>query len=87
MTALGALLMGVSSSVVALLVGRYLCLSLPSSNYILIYMGRGLVGIGAGLGICVGPIYLSEIAPSKIRGSVGMFIYFLFPCPSGIPIL
>ncbi|KIM87653.1 hypothetical protein PILCRDRAFT_815229 [Piloderma croceum F 1598] len=54
MTALGALLMGVSSSVVALL------------------LGRGLVGIGAGLGICVGPIYLSEIAPSKIRGSVGV---------------
>lgn len=39
--------------------------------YIEIYTDRGLVGIGAGLGICVGPIYLSEIAPSKIRGSVG----------------
>jgi MFS family permease len=53
MTAIGTLLMTVSSSVVSLLVGR------------------GLVGIGAGLGICVGPIYLSEIAPAKIKGSVG----------------
>jgi SP family facilitated glucose transporter-like MFS transporter 3 len=85
MTALGALLMGVSSSVVALLLGRCLYLSLVPSNYTLKYMGRGLVGIGAGLGICVGPIYLSEIAPSKIRASVGTSIYFLFPCPSGTP--
>jgi len=54
MTALGALSMAVSSSVVALLVGR------------------GLVGIGAGIGICVGPIYLSEIAPPKIKGSIGV---------------
>ncbi|KZP29903.1 hypothetical protein FIBSPDRAFT_161280 [Athelia psychrophila] len=54
MTALGALLMAIASSVSALLIGR------------------GLVGVGAGLEICIniGPIYLSEIAPSKIRGSV-----------------
>lgn len=33
--------------------------------------GRFTTGLAAGLGICVVPIYLSEIAPPKIKGSVG----------------
>jgi sugar porter (SP) family MFS transporter len=43
-----------------------------SSSIIALLVGRTLVGVGAGLGICVGPIYLAEIAPFKIRGSVGV---------------
>ncbi|THV08061.1 general substrate transporter [Dendrothele bispora CBS 962.96] len=35
--------------------------------------GRFLVGIGSGLGICLGPIYIAEIAPKEISGSVGVF--------------
>lgn len=35
-----------------------------------------LVGIGAGFGLCVGPIFLSEIAPSKIQGAVGVLTQF-----------
>ncbi|KAH7906478.1 general substrate transporter [Hygrophoropsis aurantiaca] len=35
-------------------------------------VGRFLVGAGAGLGICISPIYLSEIAPSKIKGNIGV---------------
>ncbi|KAI0085424.1 general substrate transporter [Irpex rosettiformis] len=38
--------------------------------------GRLLVGIGAGFGLCVGPIYLSEIAPTKIQGAVGVLTQF-----------
>ncbi|KAF4578645.1 hypothetical protein EYR36_000452 [Pleurotus pulmonarius] len=34
--------------------------------------GRLLVGIGSGIGLCVGPIYLSEIAPPSISGSIGV---------------
>lgn len=29
--------------------------------------------MAAGVGICVGPIYLSEIAPPEIKGSLGNF--------------
>jgi MFS family permease len=29
------------------------------------------IGIGSGVGLCVGPIYLSEIAPPRIGGNVG----------------
>ncbi|KAF8436896.1 general substrate transporter [Boletus edulis BED1] len=35
-------------------------------------LGRFLVGVAAGIGICVGPIYLSEIAPPQIKGSLGV---------------
>ncbi|KAG0705332.1 general substrate transporter [Suillus ampliporus] len=35
-------------------------------------LGRFLVGLAAGLGICICPIYLSEIAPAKIKGSLGV---------------
>ncbi|KAI0811033.1 general substrate transporter [Irpex lacteus] len=38
--------------------------------------GRLLVGIGAGFGLCVGPIFLSEIAPTKIQGAVGVLTQF-----------
>ncbi|GJE86819.1 MFS general substrate transporter [Phanerochaete sordida] len=39
-------------------------------------IGRVLVGVGAGFGLCVGPIFLSEIAPSKIQGAVGVLTQF-----------
>jgi MFS family permease len=34
---------------------------------------RFFVGLGSGVGLCVGPIYLAEISPSKISGNVGEF--------------
>ncbi|KAI0670661.1 general substrate transporter [Trametes maxima] len=39
-------------------------------------IGRLLTGVAAGLGLCVGPIYISEIAPSKIKGAVGVLTQF-----------
>ncbi|KAG8217379.1 general substrate transporter [Butyriboletus roseoflavus] len=35
-------------------------------------LGRFLVGFAAGIGICISPIYLSEIAPPEIKGSLGV---------------
>ncbi|KAG6833484.1 hypothetical protein H0H87_006056 [Tephrocybe sp. NHM501043] len=35
-------------------------------------LGRFVIGLGSGVGICVGPIYLAEIAPSSISGNVGV---------------
>ncbi|KAG6874320.1 hypothetical protein C0995_001545 [Termitomyces sp. Mi166 len=34
--------------------------------------GRFVIGLGSGIGICLAPIFLSEIAPSSIRGNVGV---------------
>ncbi|OJT14181.1 hypothetical protein TRAPUB_9292 [Trametes pubescens] len=39
-------------------------------------IGRLLTGVAAGLGLCVGPIYISEIAPTKIKGAVGVLTQF-----------
>jgi SP family facilitated glucose transporter-like MFS transporter 3 len=35
-------------------------------------LGRLLVGVGSGIGICVSPLYLAEIAPTNIKGNVGV---------------
>ncbi|KAH9946362.1 general substrate transporter [Epithele typhae] len=38
--------------------------------------GRLFTGISAGIGICVGPIYIAEIAPGSIKGAVGVLTQF-----------
>ncbi|KAJ7074334.1 general substrate transporter [Mycena amicta] len=68
-SAVGAAVMGSSTSVGMLAFGRYLYVV---SNVEFTYRFRLLTGIGAGIGICVAPLYLSEIAPSKISGNVGV---------------
>lgn len=45
-----------------------------SNSVSLLLFGRFFIGVASGLGLCVGPIYLAEIAPSKISGSVGKFL-------------
>ncbi|VDB86977.1 unnamed protein product [Peniophora sp. CBMAI 1063] len=47
-----------------------------AAQYYVLVLGRLLTGVGAGIGLCVGPIFLSEIAPPKIRGSVGVLTQF-----------
>ncbi|CAA7270174.1 unnamed protein product [Cyclocybe aegerita] len=54
LVALGAALMGLSSNIYFLLLGRV------------------IIGLGNGLSLCVGPIFLAEIAPSSISGSIGV---------------
>ncbi|OBZ75225.1 hypothetical protein A0H81_04625 [Grifola frondosa] len=39
-------------------------------------IGRTLTGVAAGIGLCVGPIFLSEISPSDIKGTVGVLTQF-----------
>ncbi|KAI0282140.1 general substrate transporter [Russula aff. rugulosa BPL654] len=51
-------------------VGSGLMAIAPST--VLLLLGRFLVGCGAGIGLCTGPVFLAEIAPSNIRGSVGV---------------
>jgi len=35
-------------------------------------LGRFLIGLGSGIGLCVGPIFIAEISPPKIKGKVGV---------------
>jgi len=45
-------------------------MTLSGSQFPLL-IGRVLIGFGAGIGVCVGPVYLAEIAPKPIKGTVG----------------
>ncbi|KAG8904708.1 hypothetical protein FRB99_001294, partial [Tulasnella sp. 403] len=53
-----------------ILVGSVLMALAWSSGSLM--FGRFVVGIGAGIAMCVGPVFLSEIAPQTIKGSVGV---------------
>ncbi|KAI0316802.1 general substrate transporter [Amylostereum chailletii] len=50
-------------------------MAIAPSIHALIF-GRLLNGVGSGIALCVGPIFISEIAPVKIRGSVGVLTQF-----------
>ncbi|KAL4065448.1 general substrate transporter [Scleroderma citrinum] len=47
-------------------------LSAVATSVPLMAVGRFFVGVAAGIGICVGPIYLAEVAHPDIRGSIGI---------------
>ncbi|XP_061673485.1 solute carrier family 2, facilitated glucose transporter member 11b [Syngnathoides biaculeatus] len=52
----------------ALLMG----LSHPTGTFELLIVGRLLIGLNSGIGLCVQPLYLVEIAPTSVRGLMGM---------------
>ncbi|KAI4820300.1 hypothetical protein KUCAC02_028284 [Chaenocephalus aceratus] len=54
--------------IAALLMG----LSYPTGYFELLIIGRFITGLNAGIGLCVQPLYLGEIAPTAFRGSMGM---------------
>ncbi|EGN96140.1 hypothetical protein SERLA73DRAFT_170556 [Serpula lacrymans var. lacrymans S7.3] len=61
-----------ASRLSAVLTASGACMSGLSPSVAPLILGRFLVGAGAGIGLCVGPIYLSEIAPSKLKGNIGV---------------
>jgi len=48
-------------------------MGLTSSIFFLV-LGRFLIGVGSGLGLCVGPVFLAEIAPASIRGGFAVLL-------------
>ncbi|XP_059921688.1 solute carrier family 2, facilitated glucose transporter member 11b [Gadus macrocephalus] len=54
--------------VAALLMG----LSAPTGLFELLIVGRFLSGLNAGIALCVQPLYLGEIAPTALRGSISI---------------
>ncbi|CAI9567978.1 unnamed protein product, partial [Staurois parvus] len=65
------------NNVVAILAALFMGIAQPARLYELLIVGRFLIGLNAGVGICVQPLYLGEIAPKKIRGlaTVGINVF------------
>nr|XP_057926569.1 solute carrier family 2, facilitated glucose transporter member 11b isoform X1 [Doryrhamphus excisus] len=61
-----------ANNILALLAAVMMGLSYPTASFELIIIGRLLIGLNAGIGLCVQPLYLTEIAPTAIRGLMGM---------------
>jgi SP family facilitated glucose transporter-like MFS transporter 1 len=54
----------------------FISFSKMSNSYEMLIIGQILVGINSGLNSCLGPIYLTEISPLRIRGRFGS-VYIL----------
>lgn len=46
-------------------------------NMAMLVIGRLVLGLGVGVGTTVGPVYLSEIAPPKLRGTLNVIFQLL----------
>ncbi|MBN3316735.1 GTR11 protein, partial [Atractosteus spatula] len=60
------------NNIFALLASLLMGLSHPTGLFELLIAGRFLIGLNAGIGICVQPLYLGEIAPRCLRGAMAM---------------
>ncbi|XP_042277542.1 solute carrier family 2, facilitated glucose transporter member 11-like isoform X2 [Thunnus maccoyii] len=61
-----------TNNIFALTAALLMGLSYPTGLFELLIIGRFLTGMNAGIGICVQPLYLGEIAPTALRGITGM---------------
>ncbi|XP_061866107.1 solute carrier family 2, facilitated glucose transporter member 11 isoform X3 [Colius striatus] len=65
----GALLM---NNFIAILASILMGISFPTGLFELLIAGRFLIGINSGIGLCVQPLYLGEVAPKHLRGAMAM---------------
>ncbi|KAG8831585.1 hypothetical protein FRC17_002901 [Serendipita sp. 399] len=56
----------------AILVALGSAIAATASSVFALSVARFLIGLAAGLALCVAPAFLSEIAPSKVRDAVGV---------------
>ncbi|XP_069614760.1 solute carrier family 2, facilitated glucose transporter member 11-like isoform X1 [Ranitomeya imitator] len=65
------------NNAVAILAALFMGIAQSAGVFELLILGRFLIGLNAGVGMCVQPLYLGEIAPRRIRGltSVGINIF------------
>ncbi|XP_054467734.1 solute carrier family 2, facilitated glucose transporter member 11b [Anoplopoma fimbria] len=61
-----------ANNIFALTAALLMGLSYPTGLFELLIIGRLLTGMNAGIGLCVQPLYLGEIAPTALRGTMGM---------------
>ncbi|XP_075684219.1 solute carrier family 2, facilitated glucose transporter member 11-like [Rhinoderma darwinii] len=62
------------NNVVAILAALFMGIAQPAGLFEFLIVGRFLIGVNAGVGMCVQPLYLGEVAPRKIRGLTSVSI-------------
>ncbi|XP_014427275.1 solute carrier family 2, facilitated glucose transporter member 11-like isoform X2 [Pelodiscus sinensis] len=65
----GALLV---NNFIAILASILMGISFPTGLFELLMVGRFLIGVNTGIGLCVQPLYIGEIAPKHLRGTMAM---------------
>uniref|UniRef100_A0A8D0E8J2 Solute carrier family 2, facilitated glucose transporter member 5 n=1 Tax=Salvator merianae TaxID=96440 RepID=A0A8D0E8J2_SALMN len=65
----GALLM---NNFIAIVAALLMGLSFPTGLFELLILGRFLIGINTGIGLCVQPLYIGEAAPKHLRGAMAI---------------
>ncbi|XP_061842411.1 solute carrier family 2, facilitated glucose transporter member 11-like isoform X1 [Nerophis lumbriciformis] len=64
-----------TNNILAITAALMMGLSYGTGSFELIIIGRLIIGVNAGVGLIVQPLYLTEIAPTAIRGLLGMGTY------------
>ncbi|KAJ6143515.1 Major facilitator superfamily domain general substrate transporter [Penicillium samsonianum] len=89
--------LGMGIGCILVIIATFMQTFAPRHNLACFLAGRCIIGIGQGIALTAGPIYIGELAPSEIRGkimtfwqmfySVGSFICFWinFACTKNVP--
>lgn len=59
------------NNILGILGGAFMGLSKPCNSYEMLIVGRLIIGLNCGLNSGLCPMYITELAPIKIRGSIG----------------
>ncbi|XP_054852593.1 solute carrier family 2, facilitated glucose transporter member 11-like [Eublepharis macularius] len=57
---------------IAVLAALLMGISLPTGLFELLIVGRFLIGMNTGIGLCLQPLYIGEAAPKHLRGAMTM---------------
>ncbi|XP_056292928.1 solute carrier family 2, facilitated glucose transporter member 9 isoform X2 [Pseudoliparis swirei] len=68
------------NNIFALLAALLLTLGETAQSYEMLVIGRLVIGVNSGIALSVLPMYLGEITPRHIRGSIGQFNSILICC-------
>ncbi|XP_065061939.1 solute carrier family 2, facilitated glucose transporter member 3-like isoform X2 [Rhopilema esculentum] len=66
----------IANNFIAIIAGVFLFLTKTTNSIYILIVGRFLIGIDAGINTVVAPMYLSEVAPVNLRGSLGTLNQF-----------
>ncbi|THX43547.1 general substrate transporter [Aureobasidium pullulans] len=64
---------GMASGATLVIIATFIQTFTPRHNLACYIVGRVVVGLGQGLALTAGPIYIGELAPSEIRGKIMSF--------------